>query len=400
MPAFEYKARTRSGEVRSGIIDTSSQEAALDVLHRSDLTVIAIRARRQRSLLEFSFGSGVRQKDIVILSRQLATLFEAEIPVVQALHTLSADTRKPALHKALIEILDDVNGGLALSQAFGKHPALFSPFYIHLIRAAEESGKLQEIFSYLADYLERSYYLTNKARNAMIYPAFVFLTFLAVAVLMLTVVMPRLTIIFQESSVEIPVYTKILIAFSVFLRDWGLFVLVGVMAAAVGVWRWSYTKDGRRFLHRIQLHAPIFGELYRKLYMARFADNLRTLIIGGIPITRALSITSDVVGNVVYQDVLERAIESVRGGSTISAALEQSQEIPILMSQMIRIGETSGRLDFILGTIARFYQKEVDSLVENLVALIEPIMIVFLGVGVGVMVASVLVPIYNLISSF
>ena len=400
MPSFEYKARTQTGEIRSGVIETTSQEAALDALHRNELTVVAIHAQAEKSVFELSFGGRVKQKDVVILSRQLATLFEAQIPVIESLRTLASDAAKPKLRVALTAMVDDINAGLALSQALAKHPQIFSLFYVNLVRAAEESGKLQEVFLYLADYLERSYYLTTKARNAMIYPAFVFSTFIVVMVLMLTVIMPRLTVIFEQSNVPIPLYTRAVIALSVFLRQWGVVLLIALIGGAVAGWRWIATPKGKKFAHTIQLKIPVFGDLYKKLYMTRFADNLRTLIIGGIPIIRALTITSDVVGNVVYQEIIQRAVESVKGGNTISAALERSPEVPILVTQMIRIGESSGRLDFILGSIARFYQKEVDSLVENLVALIEPIMIVGLGIGVGILVASVLVPIYNLIGSF
>ena len=400
MPSFEYKARTQTGEIRSGVIETTSQEAALDALHRNELTVVAIHAQAEKSVFELSFGGRVKQKDVVILSRQLATLFEAQIPVIESLRTLASDAAKPKLRVALTAMVDDINAGLALSQALAKHPQIFSLFYVNLVRAAEESGKLQEVFLYLADYLERSYYLTTKARNAMIYPAFVFSTFIVVMVLMLTVIMPRLTVIFEQSNVPIPLYTRAVIALSVFLRQWGVVLLIALIGGAVAGWRWIATPKGKKFAHTIQLKIPVFGDLYKKLYMTRFADNLRTLIIGGIPIIRALTITSDVVGNVVYQEIIQRAVESVKGGNTISAALERSPEVPILVTQMIRIGESSGRLDFILGNIARFYQKEVDSLVENLVALIEPIMIVGLGIGVGILVASVLVPIYNLIGSF
>ncbi|MBI4225181.1 MAG: type II secretion system F family protein [Candidatus Sungbacteria bacterium] len=400
MPSFEYKARTKTGEIRSGIIETSSQDAALDALHRNELTVIAIHAQAEKSLFEMSFGGRVKQKDVVILSRQLATLFEAQIPVIQSLRTLASDAAKPKMRLALTAMIDDVNGGLALSQALAKHPHIFSLFYVNLIRAAEESGKLQEVFLYLADYLERSYYLTTKARNAMIYPIFVFSTFIIVMILMLTIIMPRLTVIFEQSNVPIPLYTKAIIALSLLLRQWGIVLLIALIGGAVALWRWVGTPKGKRIAHKLQLKVPVFGELYQKLYMTRFADNLRTLIVGGIPIIRALTITSDVVGNVIFQEIIQKAVESVKGGNTISAALERSPEVPILVTQMIRIGESSGRLDFILGSIARFYQKEVDSLVENLVALIEPIMIVLLGLGVGVLVASVLVPIYNLIGSF
>lgn len=400
MATFEYKARTKDGETRSGVIETSSREAAVDTLQQNNLIVISIHEAKKFGLqFDPFFWRNVNQKDIVIFSRQLATLFEARIPVVEALKTLIGETAKPVLREAIAQVLDDVAGGLSMSQAMAKHPRIFSSFYISLIRSGEESGKLQEVFTYLADYMERSYYLTAKAKNATIYPAFVLFAFTGVLIVMLVVVVPKLLVIFEETGQQLPFYTKAIIYASVFLKDWGLGVLFVFIAGVISIWRWSLTISGRFFFHRLQLGIPIIGDLYQKLYMARMTDNLRTLISGGIPIIRALSITSDVVGNVVYQTAVQNAIESVKGGGTISAAFERTPEIPVLVTQMIKIGETSGRLDFILGSIAKFYQREVDSMLENLVALIEPALIIFLGLGIGVLVAAIMVPLYNLVGS-
>ena len=401
MPIFDYKARTKEGEERKGSIDVSSQEAAVELLQQNNLVVFFIGERKKPfySGFSFSFRSGAKSKDIVLFSRQLATLFEAHIPAVPALKTLAGETQKEGLRQAIAEILDDVSGGLALSQAMAKQSHIFSSFYIHMVRSGEESGKLQEVFTYLADYLERSYYLATKAKNAMIYPAFVMAAFVGVMTVMLVVVIPRLTSIFTESGQSVPFYTQIIIGTSSFLQHWGLLLLMLLVAGAIVAWRWGMTPLGKEYFHRLQLHVPITGELYKKLYMTRLTDNLRTLITGGIPLMRALAITGDVVGNVIYQKAVEDAIESVKGGSTISAAFERNPEIPVLVTQMIRVGESSGRLDFILGSIARFYQKEVDSLVENLVSLIEPVLIVVLGIGVALLMVAVLVPLYNLVGN-
>lgn len=402
MPTFQYQARTKEGELRTGVIETSSQEAALEALQQRGFTITALREEGSTSLLQkgLALGNRVKQKDIVIFSRQLSTLFEARIPVVEALKTLIGETESQNLRKAIAEILDDVAGGMSLAQALAKHPHIFSSFYIQLVRSGEESGKLQEVFSYLADYLERSYYLTSKAKNSLMYPAFILLAFIGVIIVMLVVVIPRLVAIFEETGQEVPFYTQIVIFVSSFLRQWGFGVLIAVVAGVIGVWRWMQTASGRWFFDRLQIRVPILGGLYKKLYMARLTDNLRTLIVGGIPILRALEISGDVVGNVVYRKAVGEAIESVRGGGTISAAFEKTPEIPVLVTQMIRIGEASGRLDFILANIAKFYGREVDSAFENLVSLIEPFLIVFLGAGVGGMVASVLVPLYNLVGTF
>lgn len=401
MATFEYKARTKEGEIRSGIIETSSEDAALDTLQQNGLIVLSLVSREKKSFLEFRlpFENRVSQKDIVIFSRQLSTLFEAHVPVVETLRILVGTTSRPGLRKAIAEILDDIVGGSSLSQAMGKYHAIFSGFYINLIRSGEESGKLQETFTYLADYLERTYYLANKARNAMIYPSFVLFAFIGVIVVMLVVVIPRLVVIFEDTGQAIPFYTQAIIFVSLFLRTWGLLVLLSLVGGTLSLWRWSLTQGGRLFFHRLQITAPVIGTLYQKLYMSRLTDNLQTLIAGGIPILRALSITGSVVGNLVYQRAIAEAIESVKGGGTISSVFEKVPEIPVMVSQMIKIGETSGKLDFILANIAKFYRHEVDAAVENLVALIEPALIIFLGVGVGVLVVAIMVPLYNLVGS-
>ena len=400
MVTFEYRARDSAGETREGVVEAGSQERAVDILHQGGLIVVSIQEKVKPFFVRMNAGGKVKQKDIVIFSRQLATLFEAQIPVVQALKTLVAETEKKGLQQVISQVLDDITGGLSLSQAMGKHPSAFSIFYVNLVRSGEESGKLQDVFTYLADYLERSYYLTTKARNAMIYPAFIFTTFCLVLILMMVIVVPRLAVIFEETGQTPPFYTLALLSLSSFFRKWGLLLLFLAIAGVVVIIRWGKTQEGRFFFDRLVIKIPAIGGLYRKLYMARMSDNLRTLIVGGIPILRALAITGDVVGNVVYKKATEDAIESVKAGNTISSAFERTPEIPKLVTGMIRIGEASGRLDFILGNISKFYQREVDSAVENLVALIEPALIVFLGGGVAVLVASIMIPIYNLVGSF
>ncbi len=233
----------------------------------------------------------------------------------------------------------------------------------------------------------------------MIYPAFVLFAFLGVLVVMLVAVVPRLVSIFEDTGQTVPFYTQAIIYLSIFLQQWGLALLVALIAGSLFLWRWGLTEAGRLFFNSFQLNMPIVGSLYRKLYMARFTDNLHTLIGSGVPLIRALTISSSVVGNVVYKKVVEEAIESVKGGGTISAALERSPFIPVLVTQMVRIGEASGRLDFMLGSVSKFYQREVDSALDNMVALIEPALIIFLGIGIGLLVTAVLVPLYNLVGT-
>lgn len=402
MPIFEYKARTKAGELRSGIIEVSSKDAGIERLHQGNLVVVEIKEKKVRGAgFSFTFFRGkVPQKEVMVFSRQLATLFEAQVPILDALKALAAETSfRPSLRGAVTEILKDVTGGLALSQALSKHPYVFSDFYINLVRAAEEAGKLQETFTYLADYIERNYYLTSKVRNALMYPIVVFIAMVAVMAVMTVVVIPDLAELFQETNQPLPFYTEMIFAVAFFLRDWGIAIILVIVVAIFLLWRWAETSDGRAFFNRLEVHLPLFGEIFQKLYMARVADNLQTMIVAGIPILRALEITSDVVGNVIYKKALQDAMASVKGGSTMSAAFERVPEIPVMVVQMIRVGELTGRIDFILATLARFFRKEVDSMLDSLVTLIEPIMILFLGMAVAFLMLAIFVPLYSLVGS-
>lgn len=400
---FTYQARTPEGELRTGSIEAATQDIAVSSLQRRNLIVVSV--TREEDAVPFLkrsfvlFGH-VKQKDIVVLSRQLATLFEAKVPVVESLKIIVSEMENALLQKELGEMLADIQGGASMSQAMARHPKVFSPFYVNMIRSGEESGKLDEVFTFLADYLERSYEIVSKARNALIYPAFVLVVFFVVMILMLVTVIPKLSSLLTETGQDLPLYTRIIIGASNFLRSFGiLLLLVGALIGAF-LWRYIQTGPGRLALHKMQLSIPVVGTLYRKVYMSRIADNMQTLISGGIPVVRALEITADVVGNEVYRVIVLDAIESVKGGSSIAGAFSRHPDIPPLVYQMIRIGEETGRLDHILKSLANFYRREVDSLVDNLVNLIEPFLILVLGLGVGILVASVLVPLYNITSAF
>lgn len=397
---FTYRARTPEGEMRSGLIEARSLDAAIELLQRSNFIVTAIRPQGG----EFALGSRVKffdrvkTREIVIFSRQLSTLFQAQVPIVPALRTLAEETDSYAFRQAITAVLEDVSAGSSLSQALSRHSRIFSKFYVNMVRAGEESGKLQEVFLYLADYLERSYALTSKAQNALIYPAFVFAAFIGVMVVMLVVVIPKLTAIFAELGQEVPFYTKLVIGLSLFLQNYGIYILGVLAAGAVAGWRFIQTPAGELFFDEVKIHLPLMGALLKKIYLTRLTDNLATLIAAGIPIIRALEITADVVSNRVYSAIILDAAESVKAGNTISVSFEKYREIPPLIAQMIRIGEEAGRLEFILKSAAGFYQRDVANLLENFVSLIEPALIIFLGVGVGVLVGAVLVPLYNLSS--
>lgn len=377
-------------------------ELALTSLQRRGLVIVSLEpALEEVSWYDRSIGKfeRIKYRDVVILSRQLATLFEAKVPVVQALKVLISETANVALKGHLSEVLSDIQGGLSVSLALSRHPQAFSNFYVNMVRSGEESGKLEEIFGYLADYMERSFELQSKARNALIYPAFVLSAFIVIIALMMTVVVPRLSDILTETGQTIPIYTRIVIGFSNFLSQFGVFVLILIAIAGILLWRYTKTAGGRLAVSRFMIEIPFLGGLYRKIYLSRLTDNLQTLLAGGVSVLRALEISSDVIGNEIYRTIVRQSMEHVKGGIPISEAFARYEDIPPLVTQMIRIGEETGKLDFTLKTLARFYRNEVYNAVDNLVSLIEPIMIIVLGLAVGFLVAAVLIPIYNISSA-
>jgi type IV pilus assembly protein PilC len=397
---FSYIATvTATGAQQQGFIDAQNVDLAVAALQRRSLVVLDIRSTDKPPFLNLPFLARVPMKEIVILSRQLSTLFEAKVSVLASFQLLADEAENYLLRQTLNGIADDMQGGSVLSQALAKHPKVFSDFYVNMIRSGEESGKLPETFTYLAEYLERQYELVSKARNALIYPAFVLVAFFAVMILMLVFVIPQISGILKEYGQELPFYTKIVIAISDFFVHFGIYLLIAILFGVVGLWRYLMTEGGKQHISRLKLSTPIVGNLYRKLYLSRISDNLETLITSGVSMLKAIEVTANVVDDEHYKAILLEAADSVRGGSSLSAALGKYEDIPSILTQMMRIGEETGKLGFVLGTVARFYKRELENAVNSLVALIEPAMIIILGVGVGILLVSVLMPIYNIAGS-
>lgn len=395
---FKYKSVDDKGIAKDGEIDAPSRDAAISSLQRRGLIILSIKeVEAKKSLFEISFFDRVRMKDVVILSRQIATLFEAQVSALKAFTLLSSNSENKLLGKKLTQVGDDLQAGVSISGALAKHPDVFSDFYINMVKAGEETGKLNQTFLHLAEYLDRQYALTSKTRNALIYPVFVVITFFVVMTLMFVVVIPKLGEIIKDSGQVLPLYTKVVIGFSDFFVHYGFIVLIFIVMFGVWVWRLSITEKGKAYLDQARLKTPVIGTLFRRLYLSRIADNLDTMLSSGIPIIRSIDITSDVVNSKVYKAVLKEVAEDVKAGLTMSASFEKHPEyLPGIMVQMVKVGEETGSLGQILKTLADFYKREVDDAVDTLVGLIEPVMIVVLGLGVGILLVSVLVPIYNI----
>lgn len=400
---FNYKAIDNTGVEREGSIEALNVDIAINSLQRRGLIISTIKSPDEQTSMfkkNISFMTRVSNKDVVILSRQMAILFEAQVSALRIFRLLGSETENPELRKGLLQVADDLQGGSSISKALEKHPKIFSNFYVNMVKSGEESGKLDQIFAYLADYLERSYAVTSKAANALIYPAFVIATFIAVMLLMFTMVIPKISAIIEQSGQEMPFYTKIVVGISAVLLHYGIFLVIGLIIVAFFFIKYIRTPAGKHGFDQFKIAVPYVGNLYRKLYLSRIADNMNTMLISGIPMIKSLEITASIVGNDVYKEILEGALEAVKGGSSLSDSLLQHPEIPGIMIQMMKVGEETGELGNILKTMSRFYQGEVVTAVDTLVGLIEPVMIVVLGLGVGILLASVLVPIYNLASAF
>ncbi len=395
---FTYRALDTDGHEREGTIEALSMDVAVSTLQRRNLIVSSINPATQKSTFGVppSLLRHVTNKEVVILSRQIATLFEAQVSALRVFRLLAAEVENQYLAEILTQVADDLQGGSPISKALARHPKVFSAFYVNMVKSGEESGKLSDIFGYLADYLDRSYEVVSKAQNALIYPAFVIGVFFIVMALMLTIVIPKISAILVDSGEKIPIYTQIVIGLSNFLIHYGVFILIALLVAGFFFYRAMQNEAGRLSLDKARLDIPYLGDLYQKLYLSRIADNFATMLVSGVPVVEAVEITANVVDSPVYSAILRKVGEDVRGGSAISDALARHDEVPGIMSAMVRVGEETGELGKILATLAKFYQREVTTAVDTLVDLIEPFMIVLLGLGVGILLASVLIPIYNL----
>ncbi len=399
---FNYSAIDQDGIEKSASIDAVNVDVAINSLQRRGLIISSIKSSEARTGISgaLTFFDHVSNKEVVILSRQMATLFGAQVSALRIFRLIAGETDNALMRRSLAIVSDDLQAGSSISKALSKHPKIFSPFYVNMVKSGEEAGKLDQTFHYLADYLDRNYAVTSKAKNALIYPAFVVFTFVSVMVLMLTLVIPKISGILTDAGQEIPIYTRIVIGLSNALIHYGAFILIALVIGGFFTFKWSKTRPGALFFSTFKLHFPYVGDLYRKLYLSRFADNMNTMLQSGIPMIKVIELTAEVVDNIIYADILRKVEELVKTGTPLSDALARDREyIPGIMIQMIKIGEETAELGNILDTLAKFYQREVVTAVDTLVDLIEPVMIVMLGLGVAFLLASVLIPIYNISSA-
>lgn len=400
---LRYKARTKEGQLQVGYVEAISREIALNMLAEHELYVLSLDEAKDGKWYEraLSVLNRVRTKDMMVFTRQFSALLSAEIPLGDALRTLQRQTRNVTLKEILFEVSSDIDSGLSLSQALEKHPTVFSAFFVNMVRSAEVTGKMEEAISFLADYIEKQARLSSKVTSALIYPAFMIVAFVIAAAVMLIVFIPSMRPLFEEAGIELPLFTRILLGMSDVLADWWFAIVAGIgliIFIAVDYFR---SEEGRTVLDELSLRIPGVGHLLREMYVARLTESVSVLLRGGIPVAQAIEIAGQTMGSVVYKDVLHTVAEDVRRGELLSRSFESHPDFfPPMVSQMIAIGETTGRLDDLLRRVADFYMQEVDRLVNNLVELVQPILIIAIGGLVALLFASMLKPIYELVRSF
>ena len=396
MPNFTYTARNTNGDLKSATIDAPSRDDAVAQLRRQRLTIIKV--DESKATPKKSMGS-IKMRDIVIFTRQFSTMINAGLPLVQALDILARQSENKALAATVREVVFDVESGNTVADAMKKHPKAFSDLYTNMVAAGEAGGILDTILNRLAIFMEKNDALVRKVKGAMIYPTVIMCVAGLCVVILLWKVIPVFASMFGSVGMELPLPTRVVIAASAFLNAYWWALILGISGGSYLLKKWYSTSSGQLAIDKFMLHVPVLGDVLRKSAVSRFTRTLGTLISSGVSILDGLEITARTSGNRVVQDAIMGSRASIAGGETIAAPLQKSAVFPPMVISMIAVGEQTGGLDEMLTKIADFYDDEVDAAVSALLSLLEPIMIVFLGVVVGGMIVAMYLPIFDMVNA-
>lgn len=401
MPVFTYKARTPSGKTVQGEMEVNQKRTVVDRLKDKRLIVLDVSEKEESSLMKSlekinPFSGRVKEKDLVVFSRQMATLVSAGVPIVRGLSILTEQIENPYFRDIVDKIREDIESGEAIAEAMEKHPDAFDDLFVNMIKAGELGGILDVILERLADYLESASELKGKVKSAMVYPAVISFIAVAVTIFLLVAIIPTFEEVFASFGQELPLPTQILLGISDLLRKYILFLILGFVAVGWGVWRYYKTETGREKIDSLLLNVPIFGVLLRKTAIARFTRTFGTLVKSGVPILEALETVAKTSGNKVIEGTILDAREAIREGENIADPLQESGVFPPMVMQMISVGEETGNLDLMLTKIADFYDSEVDTAIDGLTSMIEPLVIVVMGVVIGAIVIAMFLPIFEM----
>jgi type IV pilus assembly protein PilC len=398
MITYQWRGRTSGGENVAGELTVNNRGELLAQLRKRKIVVTSVKPKPKEINIKLPFGGGIGTKDLAVFTRQFATMINAGLPLVQCLDILSRQLDKETFRVITKKVMSDIEGGSTLCEGLGKHPKAFDDLYVNMVNAGEAGGILDTILMRLAEYIEKIEALKRKVKGAMMYPAVVFTVAIGATLFMLMFIIPTFAKMFADFGAELPLPTKIVLAASNGIRDWWWLGLAMIGGAAFGLKKYYGTDKGQHVIDGLMLKVPVLGDVIRKGAVARFTRTLGTLVSSGVPILDGLEITAKTAGNVIVKDAVMSARSSIREGDTISNPLRQSGVFPPMVVQMITVGEETGALDEMLTKIADFYDDEVDSAVEALTSVIEPIMIVFMGAIVGGMVVAMYLPIFRMVN--
>lgn len=393
---FYFQARTKEGLIRTGTIEALNREEALKTLQNYNLIVTKLKPHKRERLKIFK--GKVNPKEIFFFFKQLSILIDAGVSLVRALDTYAKQTRNILFRKQILEMVSDIEGGVSFSQVLARFPALFSPFVIGMIKIAETTGGLAKILRYIANYLEKEIILKSKIKGAMYYPAFVLVASAILSLIILFFVAPKITSVFKEMDVELPIITRVFLFVVDFLVSIkGLIFFLILIFLIIILWKYLKTPSGKRKKDWVEIKFPILGSVFRNIYLAKISGDLSSLIKGGIPVTQALVTIGAIIGNTFYKEVIEKTLENVRKGELISKGFFESDIISPSFAQIVAAGEEGGKLEKVLDSLNKFYTTEIEISVNALVELLQPILIIILALGVGFIAASVILPIYNIV---
>lgn len=396
---FKYQAKNKQGELQVGFVEAANRDAAITILTSHELFILSLVGADS---VHWYSGivrrfSGVRQKDLIVFARQFATLLSARLPLTEALRTLYNQTTHPELRRVTQQISEDITSGLSFSQALERHKDVFPGFYVSMIRSAEVIGNLEEVAGFLADYMEKEYELIVKARSAMIYPGVILGLFAVVGFIMVSFVFPQLGPIFTESGIDLPFYTVALLGIGTFFGTWWPLVILLTVFIVLTIIAYVETSEGKALWDELKLRFPLLKKVFVPLTLTRLSNAISMLLKGGVPMAQALEIAGQSVNNILYQDLLADISDDIRQGTALSSAIAKYPDyFPPLVAQMVVVGEATGQLDAMFARLATFYGRDSDTTVANLVDLIQPALMIVVGLMVGLLFASILIPLYRL----
>jgi len=400
MAKFQWEARSRTGAVQSGVMEAKSRDMVEAQLKKYGFGGISIKEEGKGLSMEIKlpamFGKKVSTKELVIFTRQFATMIDSGLPLVQCLDILSSQQENPTFKGVLLKVKESVESGSTFADALAKHPKVFDQLFVSLVAAGEVGGILDTILNRLASYTEKSMKLKKQIKGAMVYPATVMSVAVVVVGVILVFVIPTFAKMFADFGSDLPGPTKVVIALSNFLKKYIIVIIAGIFALVFAVKKYYATKNGRKTLDRMALRAPVIGPLIRKVSVAKFTRTLGTLVSSGVPILDGLDIVARTAGNVIVEEAIMKVRQSISEGKTIAEPLAQSGVFPPMVVQMISVGEATGAMDAMLSKIADFYDDEVDNAVSAMTAMLEPMLMVFLGVVVGGLVIAMYLPIFKI----